>query len=56
MHEAIEIVLQPGDRTWLWVILGISVVGLLYSIGMMALVYLVFEVFVGVQLPGSSLF
>ena len=32
------------------------VVGLLYSIGMMALVYLVFEVFVGVQLPGSSLF
>lgn len=31
-------------------------VALLYSIGMMALVYLVFDVFVGVQLPGSSLF
>ena len=30
--------------------------GLLYSIGMMALVYLVFEWFVGVQLPGSSIF
>jgi hypothetical protein len=30
--------------------------GLLYSFGMMALVYLVFYVFVGVQLPGSSLF
>jgi hypothetical protein len=32
------------------------VAGLLYSIGMMALVYLVFEVFVGIQLPGSSIF
>jgi len=31
-------------------------VALLYSVGMMALVYLVFEVFVGVQLPGSSIF
>ncbi len=30
--------------------------GLIYSIGMMALVYVVFEVFVGVQLPGASFF
>ncbi len=32
------------------------VLGFIYSIGMMALVYVVFEVFVGVQLPGASLF
>lgn len=30
--------------------------GFLYSAGMMALVYVVFEVFVGVQLPPASLF
>jgi len=32
------------------------VAGFIYSVGMLVLVYLVFDVFVGVQLPGSSLF
>ncbi len=35
MHEAISITLIPSDHTWLWVILGISVVGLVYSIYLM---------------------